>query len=268
MDLATREREYSPSSVIGGDYRPFLQRYAVESEAARRRLPVRADLRYGEARRATLDLFPHPAARGLLVYVHGGYWQELSKETSAFLSPAWHEQGFAHAVVGYTLAPEATVPEIVAECVSAVDWLVEHAPALGYPADRVVVAGSSAGAHLAAAVAAVRPVSGMVLLSGVYDLAPLMGTSIDHALGLDPATCAALDLLRRPAAFAPAVVAWGEIETAEFVRQSREFAAHLAERGTPCTTFAVPGRNHFDVVHELGDPGSPVCRAARALFPA
>ena len=66
------------------------------------------------ARRSTSS--PHRPPRrapGLLVYFHGGYWQELSKDDSAFLAPAWHAAGFAHAVVGYTLAPEARLPEIV-----------------------------------------------------------------------------------------------------------------------------------------------------------
>ena len=121
LDAAAREREYSPSSCIGGDYAPYLERYRVESERAHRTLPVRRDLRYGPAPRALIDVFPAMATAagarpGLMVYLHGGYWQELSKDSSAFLAPAWHAAGFAHAVVGYTLAPVATLPAIVAEC--------------------------------------------------------------------------------------------------------------------------------------------------------
>lgn len=271
LDRDTREREYSPSSAIGGDYAPFLARYRAESERARRTLSMQRDLRYGPAPRACLDFFPAPAstrAPGLLVYLHGGYWQELSKEDSAFLAPAWHAARFAHAVIGYTLAPAAPLPAIVGECRAALTWLQANAGTLGFDAANVVVAGSSAGGYLAAACAAApgATVRGIAPVSGIFDVAPLIGTSINDALGLDAATAAALDLLRTPHRFCPAVVAWGEIETTEFKRQSRAFGGRLADAGTPVTTLEVPGRNHFDVVLELADPSTPLFAATRSLF--
>jgi arylformamidase len=271
LDLAAREREYSPSSAIGGDYAPFLAQYAARSAAARAVLHAQRDLRYGAAPRATLDFFPAPPGvrrPGLLAYIHGGYWQELSKDDSAFLAPAWHAAGFAHAVVGYTLAPAARLPQIVAECGAAIAWLQQHAERLGFDPAQVVVAGSSAGGYLAAAsaLASPLPLCGIVPVSGIFDVAPLIGTSINDALGLDAGTAASLDLLKPELHVPPAVVAWGEIETAEFKRQSRTFAARLEAGGTPCTALEIAGRNHFDVIFELGDPGSPLFAAARALF--
>ncbi len=273
LDPSTREREYSPSSVIGGNYAPFVERYQVDSARAHQTVPVQRDLRYGTAPRALLDYFPGPGAAGrpgLLVYIHGGYWQELSKDQSAFLAPAWHAAGFAHAVVGYTLAPEAGLPDIVSECRTALTWLQASAETLGFDAGNVVVAGSSAGGYLAAACAEGSPLSlrGIVSVSGIYDVSPLIGTSINDAVGLDATSAAALDLLRPERRFRPAVVAWGEIETSEFKRQGRAFAARLAADGTPCTCLEVPGRNHFDVILELGDRASPLFAAARALFAA
>lgn len=271
LDAATREREYSPSSVIGGNYAPFLAQYAARSAAAYAALPGWREERYGPAPRATLDYFPAPSGLtrpGLLVYVHGGYWQELSKQDSAFLAPAWHAAGLAHAVVGYTLAPAAGVPAIVAECRAAMAWLHAHAGTLGFDPEDVVIAGSSAGGYLAAACAdrAAYPVRGIVPVSGVFDVTPLIGTSINDALGLDAAAAAALDLLAPERRFGPAVVAWGEVETLEFKRQSRAFAARLTADGTPCVSLEVPARNHFDVILDLGDAATPLFRAARSLF--
>lgn len=271
LDAATREREYSPSSAIGGNYAPFLAQYREQSVRAHATLEVRRDLRYGAAPRALLDFFPAPAGvehAPLLVYIHGGYWQELSKDDSAFLAPAWHAAGCAHAVIGYTLAPQATVAQIVDECRAALAWLHAHSGELGFARDAVLVAGSSAGGYLAAACAdrSPVPVRGIVPVSGVYDVAPLIGTSINDALKLNEASAAALDLFAPERRFAPAVVAWGEIETGEFRRQSRDFAARLAREGTPATVMEVPGRNHFDVVLELGDATSALFAAARALL--
>jgi arylformamidase len=271
LDRVAREREYSPSSLIGGDYAAFLERYRAESAAALRTLAVQRDLRYGDASRALIDYFPPPVPAhrpGLLIYFHGGYWQELSKEESAFLAPAWHVAGFAHAVVGYSLAPGARLPDIVDECRAAVEWLHARADRLGFDGGNIVAAGSSAGAYLAAACADAVPAGlrGIVPVSGIYDVAALLGTSINEALALDVATAAAMDLLTTSRRFCPAVIAWGEIETAEFKRQSRAFAARLASDAIPCTALEVPGRNHFDVVLELADPASPLFAAARALF--
>src|SRR4051812_39000657 len=271
LDQATREREYSPSSAIGGNYAAYLQRYADESAEALRTLPVERDLRYGASPRALLDYFPAPASAhrpGLLVYIHGGYWQELSKEQSAFFAPAWHAAGFACATVGYTLAPQARLPHILAECRSALNWLHEHAAVLGFAPRNIVVAGSSAGGYLAAACTdrASTALRGLVSVSGIYDVSPLIGTSINDALGLDPATASALDLLSGMRHFCPAVVAWGEIETSELKRQGRAFAARLAADATPCSSLEIAGRNHFDVVLELGRPASPLFSAAHALF--
>ena len=272
-DPATREREYSPSSAIGGNYAPFIARYGGESARAHASVPALCDLRYGTAPRATLDFFPAPLSTdrpGLLVYIHGGYWQELSKQESAFLASAWHTAGFAHAVVGYTLAPHARVPQIVAECRDALAWLHERADELGFDPDNVVVAGSSAGAYLVAACAdrSPVPIRGIVPVSGVYDVTPLIGTSVNDALRLDAATAATLDLLAPGRRFCPAVVAWGEIETSEFKRQSRAFAARLAAEDTPCMSLEIPGRNHFDVILDLGDAHSTLFAAARRLFAA
>ena len=273
LDRDAREREYSPSSLIGGDYAPFLERYRAGSANALQTLAVQRDLRYADGPRTLIDYFPAPASAprpGLLVYFHGGYWQELSKAESAFLAPAWHAAGFAHAVVGYTLAPAARLPDIVGECRAAVRWLHASADTLGFDAGRIVVAGSSAGAYLAAACAdaPAAPLRGIVPVSGIYDLAPLIGTSINDALGLDDATALAMDLLTAPRRYCPAVIAWGEIETSEFKRQSRAFAARLASVAIPCTTLEVPGRNHFDVVLDLADPASPLFALTRALFAA
>jgi arylformamidase len=270
LDAAVREREYTPSSATGGSWRPFLARYVTESARAWQTVPGTRGLRYGDGPRQTLDFFPAPsgaAAPGLLVYIHGGYWQELSTAESAFLAPAWHAAGFAHAVVGYTLAPAATVPAIVAECRAALAWLHARADTLGFDPAQVVIAGSSAGGHLAAACAdrALYPVRGIVPVSGVFDVAPLIGTSINDALGLDEATAATLDLFAPGRRFVPAVVAWGEVETNEFRRQSREFATRLGRDDTPCETLEVPGRNHFDVILELGDPSSALFAATRRL---
>lgn len=272
--MQEREREYSPSSAIGGNYQPFIKAYVDRSKEAYAQLACVKNLRYGDAERALIDYFPAPKTAGskpgLLVFIHGGYWQELSKNESAFLAPAWHAAGFAHAVVGYTLAPQASLFEIVAQCRAAVGYLRDQADKLGHDASRIVVAGSSAGGYLTAACAADESLGlrGMVPISGVFDLRPLVGTSINQALGLTMQDAAQLSRITAGAARVPGVVAWGQVETHAFKQQSQQLAAHLRAQGQRCTELELAGRNHFDVVHELGDASSPLFTAALGLFTA
>ncbi len=275
------EREYSPSSCIGGDYRPFIDAYVSRSVLARARVGAgmsQLDLRYGPGERCRLDLFlPRPpgAARPppLLVFIHGGYWQELSKDESSFAATGCIDAGIALAALGYTLAPAASVAHIVQECREALAWLRVQAGALGFDATRIAVAGSSAGAHLAAMCAwpqegHASPVQAAVLVSGLYELEPLVGTSLNAALGLDVNAARALSPLLMPGAagFPPCIVAWGEVETAEFKRQSREFADSLRRSGTRCQVLEAPQRNHFDVILDLADPATALGAATLALM--
>ena len=272
MSPEEREVAYSPSSCIGGDYTPFIAAYRDRSAEARACVAGWCEYRYGPAPSERLDFFPAAGDGGpapLIVFIHGGYWQELSKDDSSFSAPAWVDRGVAFAALGYTLAPEASLVEIVAECRRAVLWLYENAGDLGVDKRRIVVAGSSAGAHLAAMVAAPGwqrnagrsgdLMAGAVLISGVFDLEPLLGTSIAEPLCLTGTDVTALS----PAGlslegFPPSVICWGEVETDEFKVQSRIFAELLAATGTEVSSFEVAGRNHFDVVFELADTGSVV----------
>ena len=270
-----REREYSPSSCIGGNYQPFIAAYAERSRAVRARIAGQLNLRYGSGAAQRLDLFvPQPAAAApvppLLVFIHGGYWQELSKEESAFAAADCIGQGVACAVLDYTLAPRATVADIAAECRQALAWLHAQAGSLGFDAGRLIVAGSSAGAHLAAMTALGEGgsrVKAVVLVSGIYELEPLLGTSVNAALGLNAAGAReASPALHDVSAFPPSIVCWGEIETNEFKRQGRAFAARLAHAGRAARVFEVPQRNHFDVILDLADPHTLLGRAVAELI--
>jgi arylformamidase len=278
FDAVAREREYSPSSCIGGNYQPFIDAYRDTSAHARAITPGQLNLRYGPGEAQRLDYFAPPmgalqAAPPLLVFIHGGYWQELSKDSASFAATECVAQGKAFAALNYTLAPHASIATMVAQCKQAIAWLHQHAGPLGFDAKRIVLAGSSAGAHLAATAALPdhgdhQPlVHGTVLVSGIYALAPLIGTSINDALGLDAATAQALSPLLLPLrGFPPSVVCWGAVETQAFKQQSLALVTSLQDVGTPCQTFEVPARNHFDVIMDLVKPSTLLGDATARLM--
>ena len=258
MSLAERAEAYSPSTMVGGDLAPFLKVYRDESAAAYAALPEVQTLAYGDMPSQTLDL-ALPAGQSpvpLHVFIHGGYWQELSKKDSFFAAPGTLSQGMGFAALDYTLAPDADIDAIVAEVVAALGYLRGQADDLGIDATRIVVSGSSAGAHLAAMAcleldAQEQPV-GLILLSGIYDLRPLLETYINDALGMDEASAMRNSpALRAPGAFPACGIAWAANDTDEFKRQSRQFAQALRGAGRDVQMLEMPGRNHFDIVLDL-----------------
>ena len=245
------ELEYSPSSCIPS-IDVELAEYTARSAAAARRFASR-ELAYGDRPSQRLVVFEAAPGAPLHVFVHGGYWQALGAADSLFPAADLVPAGKSFAAVDYTLAPHATIGQIIDECTRAVECVVRDVSP-----SHVTVSGSSAGAHLAAHVAlrADVRIDRLVLLSGVFLLHPLIGTYVDEALGLDEHTATAwsVPLERRPSA--QLLVLHGEHETASFKAQSARLAAAW---GVP--TVEVTGRNHFDLVHDLAAidlrPGLP-----------
>jgi len=209
------------------------------------------------------------ASAPLLVFIHGGYWQGLSAAESLSLAPAAIARGWSYAALEYTIAPAGTLTQMVHECAVALASLAAVLSPSG-----VVLVGHSAGAHLAAMVSLVSPsalgvdrtvlgVDRTVLLSGVFDLRPLLQTSINDPLGLDEAAAAALSPQLLPVVGRHAVVlAWGDNETDAFKAQSETYAAYLVAAGLSVAAFECAGRHHFDIVGDVTDPRTELGRRA------
>jgi arylformamidase len=265
MSHAKLAQEYSPSSCVD-DFMVYIHDYINHSKAAFDQLPCQSDLAYSSNEGEALDYFPVQTGQAnapLVVFIHGGYWQELSKNESCFMAPDIVKQGINLAVVDYTLAPEASINQMIAQCCRAVAWLLQQAQALGFDANKIVIAGSSAGGHLAASVLQAaqqhlhgltpRSIAGAILLSGIYDLRPLVNTYVNEPLKLTDEGAAALSPgLYSNQDLPPCVIAYGSNETQEFKRQSGEYHQQLLSDGVPSTCVEISQRNHFDVVFELG----------------
>jgi arylformamidase len=270
LEAAELEREYAPSSMVAS-LAAELRAYATESALTRAAHPP-LELRYGPGPGELLDLFLPDRVRGpapLLVFVHGGYWQELGKQDASFPARAVLARGAAYAAIGYPLAPAATLAQITSAVHRAVAWLHRHAPAYGIDPGRVQLAGSSAGAHPAAEVLlrGEVPLRAVTLLSGVYDLRPLVATTVNAPLGLTEREAWRLSPMAHVGRVPSRVtVAWGEIETGEFVAQSRDFAAALGAAGNQVRTCELAGLNHFDNVFALTDPATPVGAATLSVL--
>jgi len=241
------EREYSPSSMVGGSSLPFVRDYEERSAEVASRLGDRIVVLDGGHRLAL-----HEPGAPLFVFVHGGYWQALSAEASMFLAAPVGELGWSYGAVEYTIAPSGTIEQMVVECRAALAAVRESA---GAPS-RVVVAGHSAGAHLVAMLTLVGEapvaVDEVVLVSGVFDLRPVQMMSVNDALGLTAERAETLSPALRPVTGSPAVrVMWGGRDTAAFARQSRVCASTLRAAGLAVVEDERPDRHHFDILDDL-----------------
>ncbi|HEY2764325.1 MAG TPA: alpha/beta hydrolase [Pseudonocardiaceae bacterium] len=278
-DRAARDCAYTPSSCVPNLGR-YLRQYAERSAQARDRFPWLA-LRYGPDRAEVLHFFHAPLSNApapnapLHVFIHGGYWQELSEAESSFAAPGLLSHGSAFAALGYGLAPRHRLDEIVAMVRRGVLWLRRHAVELGIDPKRVHLSGSSAGAHLVAMClledwlpAGLRPrdvIRGATLLSGIYELEPLRHTCVGDAIGLSIDEAARNSPVRQlRAGLPPLVVARGSNETVAFADEHEELVSTVAELGSPVVDLVVPARNHFDLPLGLGDSRDMVGRAVFA----
>lgn len=242
------EREYTPSSRAGGSAAPFVADYQARSAAAAAQLGGRV-----EAFAAGGRLVRSGPDSPLLVFIHGGYWQALSAADSMYLAPGAVAAGWSFAAIEYTVAPEGTLAQMVRECASALAELAQRGPW-----SHVVLAGHSAGAHLAAmvGVSGVAPIriDRLVLISGVFDLRPLVHTTVNEPLGLDLTSASAFSPALLPLAALPdTVVAWAENDTESFKAQSHVMAARMRVAGANVVELESPARHHFDLVDDLVD---------------
>jgi arylformamidase len=249
---------YEASATVD-DATIFFRRWRAWSDDVRARTLHARDLRYGPTTVETLDLFVPHAGAPLAVFFHGGYWRRLDKDDHTFVARALAPHGVACAIVNYGLAPAVPLEEIVAQARRSVAWLRQNAKEHGADPARIVVAGHSAGGHLAAMCAVEAPVAGVVTLSGLHDLRPLVRSFVQDWLQLDETRAAALSpALLAPAAPTTLVALAGERETDVFKWQGAELARAWRALGCDATYADSPGDNHFTLLERLNDAHDPL----------
>ena len=275
FDQSALDREYSPSSCID-DINVYLDEYALTSKVAKsdalKNDSCKLDLRYGAGAEETLDLFL-PAESGsapLHVFIHGGYWQLLSKDESCFAAPIFQRNGNYFAAVNYTLAPQQTLTGIVEENRRAIAWLYQHADKWGFDRERIYLSGHSAGAHLAMMLLQTDwpglglprdVIKGVCAVSGVYDLEPVRLSYVNEVVGMDTSEAERNSPIRHSLTNrCPVILAYGDDETGEFKRQTDEYGSILRDAGIPVTLSEIANRNHFDVILDLADANSWLSR--------
>ncbi|NXS05206.1 KFA formamidase, partial [Oxylabes madagascariensis] len=301
------EDQYSPSrwsrrldrdTIIDA----HLQAVAAGTERARASVRTLLHVPYGSGDGEKLDIYlpTNPSeAFPVLVYIHGGYWQSLSKDDSGFAAPPLVSQGVAVVAVGYDIAPKGRCcpAEAAAACVAQRPPALPFVPCSGhmdnmvlqvrrslvflmerYPGIRgIYLCGHSAGAHLAAMVLStdwtefqvVPDIKGAVLVSGVYDLEPILHTYVNDALNMSREEAQRNSPVRHvtvPAA-CEVLVAVAQHDSPEFRRQSQEYSQALRAAGWSVSLLDLAGVDHFNVIEKLSEDSYVLTQVGRRAVP-
>jgi arylformamidase len=271
MSVIDYEAEYNNRRRVP-EHPAIIQGWTRDAAAYRAQNPPTV-VKYGEGERQRIDLFPAiggDSASATVMFIHGGYWQALDRSFFSHLARGLNARGVRVAMPSYSLCPHVRIVDIVEEVRMA-------ARLLGAGGAKLVVAGHSAGGHLAACLLAtdwpsVDPalpsnlVPAAYAISGLFELTPLVPTSVNDALGLDEAEAERLSPLFWPppaGRILDAVV--GGDESSEYLRQSRIIAERWGAASVRTRYEAVPGANHFTVIAPLADPSSAMTRRIAEL---
>jgi arylformamidase len=266
LSQAERDAAYNNTAHVA-DSSVLNAAREVASSVFRTTNPLHLDLRYGKKDRNSWDLFPQSDPDvPCVVFIHGGYWQRNSKDQFANLIAGPFARGWSAALPGYTLAPDASLTEIVAEINAALDWLGAHGPAHGINGP-IVLSGWSAGGHLTAMCLGHPLVKAGLAISGIFELGPVRDTYLNEKLRLTEEEIVALSPMRLPPVNKPLAFAFGTAELPPLISDSQQLHALRSRAHAPGALIPVPYANHFTIVNELRDQDGMLTRFLPLLLP-
>ncbi len=269
--LSPEERNlaFNNRAHVGADFATQkIEGWAAASAALRQQRPEHLDLRYGAADRNKWDLYPARDPRApCCVHIHGGFWQRGSRESFACMAQGILARGWSAALPGYTLAPDASLGQIVEELRSALDWFGANAGRHGITGP-LILTGWSAGGHLTACLIDHPAVTAGLAISGVFELAPLRESPhVNDLVRLSEDEVADLSPLRQTPSAKMLSIAYGTGELPAMAATSRDFNAHRAMAHRPGDLIPIPAANHFTILDQLLEADSHLVRSIVGLAP-
>jgi arylformamidase len=247
------------------DFEDYFTKWRKLSKIARETLSCELDIAYGSGPNMTLDLFPAEGSNNpLLIFVHGGYWRSLDKSDHSFPALGFVPSGISVASINYALAPMVSIDQIVSQCRTAISWLYKNATRVNASESNIHISGHSAGGHLAAMMALTNweleglphnTLKSLAPISGVFDLQPIVSTSINEDLLLNQETAIQNSPILLPHTNKlPSLISVGLLETDAFISQARTYAEICRISDSDHTFLGIEKVHHFNIITALAKP--------------
>jgi arylformamidase len=266
------ELQYNPRTTVA-NASEIIPAWKIRADQTRARFVFDADISYGPHTREVLDFYCAPNTKGTLIYIHGGYWRMLSKVETSWMADGFVDQGVSTVLINYPLCPEVSLGDIRGSIIRAFVHVYKNVLNDDERAN-IVVAGHSAGGHLAALHLATdwmshglpeNPIAGVIAISGIYDVVPLMQTTMNADIRITAESAPALNLITSEIkSRAPIICIVGGDEPSEFHRQAADLAKAWASLHPK--VLSLPHTNHFTVVDSLADSGGALNKVALAML--
>jgi acetyl esterase/lipase len=257
------DRGLNNSAAVAGSA-DIAAGWEQRSAALRQKYPQHLDLRYGPRERNRIDFLKARDKAPTVLFIHGGYWQARAKEVFTLVAEGPMAQGINVALIGYTLAPDATLEAIVAEIHAGIDFLSAQLPGLGAAPGGIVASGWSAGGHLTSMALSNANVRAGVAISGIYDLEPIRHSYLNEKLKLDEAMSRRNSpVTERGGPAKPLSLVVGGAELPLLRKQTADFGGHRARYGLPVTYEEIPGADHFTIMNEMIAPNGRITSLIR-----
>ena len=270
ISSAEMEWHFNPRVTVP-DRTAYMTHRNYANDRVIKKLTRIPDLRYGPNPGELLDIYPGKSdAAPVLVYIHGGYWRAGYKEDWAFVAEPLVDCGATVVVLNYDLCPTISLDELVSEIRRAMTWIFHNIREHGGNPHQMFISGSSAGAHLCAMMLGQKwredglpreLIRGAVLITGIYDVLPVLDISVNKDIRLDPLAAERNSPMRLPPQMSgPLLAAFGANEAEGWKQQTRDYIAMCQTNNIKCDLLEMPDHDHFSLGTVLGDSDNPLVR--------
>ena len=265
------DQEYNPRFIVENTDE-LIKSYFTESQRVLREYSNRSAVAYGPTLSETLDIFPaEKHCSPIHIFFHGGYWHSLMSRDFAFVAEGLVRNGITAVLVNYALCPSVSIDEIVRQSRAAAAWTYRNAEDFGGNPEQITVSGHSAGGHLTGMLLSTdweknyglppNLIKGFLPVSGLFDLKPFPFSWLQPKLLLSSEQVLRNSPVFLKPVYSPHVmVAVGADESHEFQRQSKNYTIFLQKHGVPAEYLSMPGKNHFNIIHDFLGDGGLLCK--------
>ena len=265
------DQEYNPRFIVENTDE-LIKSYFTESQRVLREYSNRSAVAYGPTLSETLDIFPaEKLCSPIHIFFHGGYWHSLTSRDFAFVAEGLVRNGITAVLVNYALCPSVSIDEIVRQSRAAAAWTYRNAEDFGGNPEQITVSGHSAGGHLTGMLLSTdweknyglppNLIKGFLPVSGLFDLKPFPFSWLQPKLLLSSEQVLRNSPVFLKPVYSPHVmVAVDADESHEFQRQSKNYTIFLQKHGVPAEYLSMPGKNHFNIIHDFLGDGGLLCK--------